>query len=152
MWHSRNPSSKFTCIIRKHYQKFILSKSIFNIFIKNLFKIKYKFLYRTLLNTWVLLMIFNEILIPQDSFTETNVTRKRSVVGNSYHLKKTLISFFFCKHITFFRRDLGFNFIFFINFIWFKIIWGWQQINKKNLNKINLNTKYWMNHTEIESY
>ena len=28
-------------------------------------------------------MIFNEILIPQDSFTETNVTRKRSVVGNS---------------------------------------------------------------------
>ena len=28
-------------------------------------------------------MIFNEILVPQDSFTETNVTRKRSVVGNS---------------------------------------------------------------------
>ena len=26
-------------------------------------------------------MIFNEILIPQDSFTETNVTRKRSIVG-----------------------------------------------------------------------
>ena len=26
-------------------------------------------------------MIFNEILIPQDSFTETNVTRKRFVVG-----------------------------------------------------------------------
>ena len=26
-------------------------------------------------------MAFNEILIPQDSFTETNVTRKRSVVG-----------------------------------------------------------------------
>ena len=28
-------------------------------------------------------MIFNEILIPQDSFTETNVTRKRSIVENS---------------------------------------------------------------------
>ena len=27
-------------------------------------------------------MVFNEILIPQDSFTETNVTRKRSVVEN----------------------------------------------------------------------
>ena len=26
-------------------------------------------------------MIFNEILVPQESFTETNVTRKRSVVG-----------------------------------------------------------------------
>ena len=91
MWHSRNPSSKFTCIIRKHYQKFILSKSIFNIFIKNLFKIKYEFLYRTLLNTWVLLMIFNEILISQDSFTETNVTRKRSIVGNSYLYSKVIL-------------------------------------------------------------
>ena len=28
-------------------------------------------------------MVLNEILIPQDSLTETNVTRKRSVVGNS---------------------------------------------------------------------
>ena len=28
-------------------------------------------------------MIFNEILIPQDSFTETNVTRKKSVVEKS---------------------------------------------------------------------
>ena len=29
-------------------------------------------------------MVFNEILIPQDPFTETNVTRKRSVVENSH--------------------------------------------------------------------
>ena len=29
-------------------------------------------------------MIFNEILIPQDSFTKTNVTRKRFIVENSY--------------------------------------------------------------------
>ena len=28
-------------------------------------------------------MVFNKILTPQDSFTETNVTRKRSVVRNS---------------------------------------------------------------------
>ena len=33
-------------------------------------------------------MVFNEILIPQDSFTETNVTRKRSVVGDSHFIKK----------------------------------------------------------------
>ena len=39
-------------------------------------------------------MVFNEILIPQDPFTETNVTRKRSVVGDS-HLsqKKIFISY-----------------------------------------------------------
>ena len=35
-------------------------------------------------------MIFNETLIPQDSFTETNVTRKRSVVGNSYFIPKLI--------------------------------------------------------------
>ena len=29
-------------------------------------------------------MVFNEILTPQDPFTETNVTRKRSVVGDSH--------------------------------------------------------------------
>ena len=33
-------------------------------------------------------MAFNEILIPQDSFTETNVTRKRSVVEIQIHLSK----------------------------------------------------------------
>ena len=33
-------------------------------------------------------MVFNEILIPQDPFTETNVTRKRSVVGDSYLSQK----------------------------------------------------------------
>ena len=38
-------------------------------------------------------MVFNEILIPQDSFTETNVTRKRSVIGNSHlsRIKKNSI-------------------------------------------------------------
>ena len=38
-------------------------------------------------------MIFNEILIPQDSFTETNVTRKKSVVENPYSSQKMLILF-----------------------------------------------------------
>ena len=33
-------------------------------------------------------MIFNEILVPQDSFTETNVTRNRSVVGIFVFLEK----------------------------------------------------------------
>ena len=36
-------------------------------------------------------MVFNEILIPQDFFTETNVTRKRSVVGNSYLYSKVIL-------------------------------------------------------------
>ena len=45
-------------------------------------------------------MIFNEILIPQDSFTETNVTRKRSVVGNLQLSPK--IIFLFKFHILFF--------------------------------------------------
>ena len=39
-------------------------------------------------------MIFNEILIPQDSFTETNVTRKRSIVGNPHLPKKNQFYFF----------------------------------------------------------
>ena len=43
-------------------------------------------------------MVFNEILIPQDSFTETNVTRKRSVVENSYRFPKS----FYLKFHTFF--------------------------------------------------
>ena len=34
-------------------------------------------------------MVFNEILIPQDSFTETNVTRKRSIVGIRDYISKT---------------------------------------------------------------
>ena len=38
-------------------------------------------------------MIFNGILIPQDSFTETNVTRKRSVVGDSHSSQKIFISY-----------------------------------------------------------
>ena len=39
-------------------------------------------------------MVFNEILIPQDSFMETNVTRKRSVVGNSHSSQTNLILLF----------------------------------------------------------
>ena len=47
-------------------------------------------------------MIFNEILIPQDSFTETNVTRKRSVVGIHDFIPKPFLfkipyfAFIFC--------------------------------------------------------
>ena len=51
-------------------------------------------------------MAFNEILIPQDSFTETNVTRKRSVVGIHNFIPKSfkiphfvLIFFFYPKTI-----------------------------------------------------
>ena len=77
-----------------HFSTFLL---------KNPFKIKYEFLYRTSLNTWVLLMIFNEILIPQDSFTETNVTRKKSIVGNSQlHSQNHFIqNFIFCFYFIF---------------------------------------------------
>ena len=39
-------------------------------------------------------MVFNKILIPQDSFTETNVTRKRSVVGNFYLSSKNTFVIF----------------------------------------------------------
>ena len=39
-------------------------------------------------------MIFNEILIPQDSFTETNVTRKRFVVENFIYLPKNTFVIF----------------------------------------------------------
>ena len=60
-------------------------------FIKHLFTIKYEFLYKISLNTWVLLMVFNEILISQDSFTETNVTRKRSIVENSWLHSKIVL-------------------------------------------------------------
>ena len=90
---------KFIRIIRKHYQKFILSKFIFDIFIKHLFTIKYEFLYRISLNTWVLLLVFNEILIPQDFFTETNVTCKMSIVENSKPYPK--IIFYWKFHILF---------------------------------------------------
>ena len=40
-------------------------------------------------------MVFNEILIPQDPFTETNVTRKRSVVGDSHLSKKIFVSYMY---------------------------------------------------------
>ena len=52
-------------------------------------------------------MIFNEILIPQDSFTKTNVTRKR-VCRRKFVLMEN-INFIFVN-ITLFRRHLGLNF------------------------------------------
>ena len=56
-------------------------------------------------------MVFNEILIPQDPFTETNVTRKRSVVGNPHLSQKYL---FFRKHYLFLEDylDIKFNSLF----------------------------------------
>ena len=55
-------------------------------------------------------MVFNEIIIPQDSFTETNVTRKKSVVGNPrlFQKNKKLIS----ANVIIFERYLGINFNF----------------------------------------
>ena len=56
-------------------------------------------------------MVFNEILIPQDSFTETNVTRKRSIVENPRLSQKIKVNF--RKHYYFFfERYLGINFDF----------------------------------------
>ena len=49
-------------------------------------------------------MVFNEILMPQDPFTETNVTRKRSVVGNP-HLSQKVFILFFVNIIHFFSKD-----------------------------------------------
>ena len=54
-------------------------------------------------------MVFNEILIPQDLFTETNVTRKRSVVGNP-HLSQKNIYFIFHKRYSFLEDYLDINF------------------------------------------
>ena len=55
-------------------------------------------------------MVFKDILIPQDPFTETNVTRKRFVIGNPHFiLKGTLI--LFCKHYYFEKKLLSINFI-----------------------------------------
>ena len=48
-------------------------------------------------------MIFNEILIPQDYFTETNVIRKRSVVGNFQSFFKTQSLYFFLRRHIFKR-------------------------------------------------
>ena len=39
-------------------------------------------------------MVFNEILIPQDFFTKTNVTRKRSVVEDFYLSSKNTFVIF----------------------------------------------------------
>ena len=55
-------------------------------------------------------MIFNEILIPQDPFTETNVTRKRSVVGNP-HLSQKILILFFHKRDSFLEDYLDINFV-----------------------------------------
>ena len=59
-------------------------------------------------------MIFNEILIPQDSFTETNVTRKRSVVGNLNHFfkvtKKIFVSYMYAFKTTKVRPLTPFGF------------------------------------------
>ena len=54
-------------------------------------------------------MVFNEILIPQDSFTETNVTRKRSVVENP-HLSQKIFILFFHKRYSFLEDYLDINF------------------------------------------
>ena len=43
-------------------------------------------------------MVFNEILTPQDPFTETNVTRKRSVVGDSHSSQKKYL-YHICIHL-----------------------------------------------------
>ena len=42
-------------------------------------------------------MVFNEILIPQDSFTETNVTRKKSIVGKFPFIKDHNEKIYFLK-------------------------------------------------------
>ena len=55
-------------------------------------------------------MVFNEILIPQDPFTETNVTRKRSVVGNP-HLSQKNTYFIFHKRDSFLEDYLDINFV-----------------------------------------
>ena len=55
-------------------------------------------------------MVFNEILIPQDPFTETNVTRKRSVVGNP-HLSQKIFILFFINVIHFLEDYLDINFV-----------------------------------------
>ena len=61
-------------------------------------------------------MIFNEILIPRDSFTETNVTRKR--------VRRR-------KFVTTFRNHLGFHiFVFF--FIFFYILESMKTIIKSH--------------------
>ena len=49
-------------------------------------------------------MAFNETLTPQDSFTETNVTRKRSVVGNSHFYQESNYSVFLI-HQTYFIKN-----------------------------------------------
>ena len=46
-------------------------------------------------------MVFNEILILQDPFTETNVTRKRSVVGNSNVKSENIIRKLFLSKLIF---------------------------------------------------
>ena len=73
-------------------------------------------------------MTFNEILIPQDSFTETNVTHKRSIVRNFQSFSKIQLFIFntFCFYTIFFKHGK-------INII--NEITKWC-IKSKNLNEI----------------
>ena len=65
---------KFTSI----FQNVVLAifERIFNA-IMNFFRNKRELIKRISLNTWILFVVFNEILIPQDSFSRTTVTRPR---------------------------------------------------------------------------
>ena len=70
---SKNPSS----VIHVPFSKRHLSNKKNIYFCHGFLESRQEPIKRTLLNTWILIVVFNEILIPQDSSSRTTVTRQR---------------------------------------------------------------------------
>ena len=94
---SKNPSS----IIRVPSPK-----TTFDIYLKNIRVIfledKQELIKRISLNTWILIVVFNEILIPQDSFSKTTIIRRKIrrwkspfIFQNTFVIFKTFFLFLF---------------------------------------------------------
>ena len=84
-------------------------------------------------------MVFNEILIPQDSLTETNVTRKRSVIENSWLYSKIILfkNFTFCLYTFYILENTENN-----NDTTWHTRMMHQQRQNKNKNNSYKNTKW----------
>ena len=72
---SKNPSSGIHTPFPKRYLTNYLKKIILVMFLS--LEYRQETIKRISLNTRTLIVVFNEILIPQDSFSKTTVTRQR---------------------------------------------------------------------------
>ena len=74
-----NSSKNLSSVIRVPFPKRNLTnlfKRIYSCFVFSL-EDRQELIKRISLNTWTLIVVFNEILIPQDSFSRTTVTRQK---------------------------------------------------------------------------